>query len=1699
MNVTPIYQLGYFVPNMTVGDNLDMDKNRFTTIENQLFNVYNIFGNGILAIYDSSGQQISSWVLSAVPSERKVQISSGKGHVAYKYAETTEPENLDLILPGGVTSGSFWYYIYATPNLLTASQKSVTFIASLNQISDPVNYIGLGAAFLFISPTDGSFTITVYNTAQYGRQEISLFASLSSLVKNHVHIGGPDNPSPIDLAKHVTGFLSSDNIDQLDLSKVTSGTLDPNRLPLINHNSLTDIGTLTHDQIDSLLAALQYPGVNYNLSDYGIVNRLQIILALKKQSGFFNIDGEQLNSIFYLPYPQLENFVDTANTTAIVNNEIHRVYGVTGVARQSNVIKINTTQDFNTALFYAEDSVINPRVTNIQVTGVTTSSQPGTINMPYGLTGSANTLYISSSQDSFVSSFSTTGSYINRRIDFDPNLNLNSPLGLWYDKVSDYLYIADTFNHRIIVTDGTLTNLVAKIGANDGSGVPGPGSGNGFNFPKGVYGLGNTFYVADSGNNQIQKYIWQSGNPNWQSTYQFSDGSITGLYQSLSDPRGLFATKVGADSFLFVADYNNHRVLCGTESNNKYNVYQVLGQNSAGFGIFNTNLITFDESSSVVGTGAAFTFYNSLVGTISTIGVANSGMNYSDFDTFIVYYNGNNNGLINVLTDGAGHITTAFVSYGFSTVNNLGFDHPQGLAFTSKAGKMNLLITDTDNNRVISYNGANVGIGTTNNQFNFGYTFGTAGSLNDTESLIYFSRPTGIYAQQGFGTVFVADSLNNRIHGLTTTLTTFASNTISTISTSTFGIGDTNLTSGGITLTQPIGYLGIATPSTGTTTPSNWFVGEQIVQGTQVQADIISRYSYVTFSTKTLDIQDTVAVAISTLNEAASKTLGQISCFLIFADNFSDGTNINFSLSNNPARNNIRISNLFVLRSNGLLTNNIFSFVPLSNFTTQPNPSVIGFGFKWSTETGWTNSDVFQLSWYLPEFDTNLLRVSYPKVLNYRQKYGFKNSIFAFNANRYAPNGVFVFRFDSGVGGGAVFDYASFIFATPISANGTSSIQFYYRTANTLQEINASSQRTRIFPVSGGSTAINATGRFIDLLFYLNASNIDTLAAPVLSSISLYYTVFGQATGIIYDTNVNNAPAGTYPRFKWSQGALTNLEILPTPNDNTQAYQIQIQNTSDLNKYVYLSANNLQLATGNNSNSLADINNNFYLSPYQAFAGLETGLYNPQHYIANFENGYFIADTGNDRVLEIDSNGLLTRAIQGNITLSRCDRAFAVLGAFYNYNTKQLYVPFSQYLLLPTDYLQKLSLFINGVAYNLSNVAFFDQNNTGLFAINSNNQSATFYATATTAMDAIINEYPDQVKFQIQNPADSAPFQVPTVGRSDGNDPENETITYSNTSFSEFVVNQNVGIGTILDFESNVVETVTDPITFGTADETTTVLWSYWQGNNQFPNYSTFYSIPVQVLPIYFDNIFKPLHLDFTDNETLVVSTVGNNAVRAYNNLFQLNYKISIGNFNFNEKLGGSTVVLDRGALEPGNILLVANPGIGTTTFIGNVYVYNRNTASLINKYDYQNFDAVKAYPKDDNYLILINDRLGKIRSKLIEISQDGTNNYSLSNVFTRPVSLDIQENGYYYVTDITGQYGTIYFRTFVADGSGNSTGQSGGASGGGSSSGGNTGGPPGGTSGGNAGGGIIGGTTGGNTGGTSGGNTGGTGGQVGG
>ena len=48
MGNTPIYGFGYIEPNQDLSENIDLDELRFKAIENQMYNLYQIFKNGII-------------------------------------------------------------------------------------------------------------------------------------------------------------------------------------------------------------------------------------------------------------------------------------------------------------------------------------------------------------------------------------------------------------------------------------------------------------------------------------------------------------------------------------------------------------------------------------------------------------------------------------------------------------------------------------------------------------------------------------------------------------------------------------------------------------------------------------------------------------------------------------------------------------------------------------------------------------------------------------------------------------------------------------------------------------------------------------------------------------------------------------------------------------------------------------------------------------------------------------------------------------------------------------------------------------------------------------------------------------------------------------------------------------------------------------------------------------------------------------------------------------------------------------------------------------------------------------------------------------------------------------------------------------------------------------------------------------------
>ena len=89
------------------------------------FALYQIFKNGI--IEDESNNYIS-WQIDTIADDyQNVSVTSGKGHVAWKSAETTADRTVALpVLPTGITSARV--YLYAIENVNTPVTKDIDFI-----------------------------------------------------------------------------------------------------------------------------------------------------------------------------------------------------------------------------------------------------------------------------------------------------------------------------------------------------------------------------------------------------------------------------------------------------------------------------------------------------------------------------------------------------------------------------------------------------------------------------------------------------------------------------------------------------------------------------------------------------------------------------------------------------------------------------------------------------------------------------------------------------------------------------------------------------------------------------------------------------------------------------------------------------------------------------------------------------------------------------------------------------------------------------------------------------------------------------------------------------------------------------------------------------------------------------------------------------------------------------------------------------------------------------------------------------------------------------------------------------------------------------------------------------------------------------------------------------------------------------------
>jgi len=294
--------VNYQIPYYELGDatNPDVDSRRVSTIENQIFGLASIFGNGVL----------SGWEVLA-DRGLSVNVFAGNGFVNYTFANTFDTTAVTGLVENTTN------YIYARLTDDTTYTQIPQFFSSTQYLSENNQTI------LLASVTTGTNEITLVDTSV--RRNIGFIAKIIEEIQKHKHTGDTDSPEKIDLASEVAGILPGFRIGDIDASQITEGRLGADRLPQIDHLNLLNKGILTHPQIDSFVQNLQNPnGILFG--EIATADFLQYILSLKHAWNV--IDEYFFNEFSFIPGISPDLHIDTEHTTAIVDKTNHEIKGI---------------------------------------------------------------------------------------------------------------------------------------------------------------------------------------------------------------------------------------------------------------------------------------------------------------------------------------------------------------------------------------------------------------------------------------------------------------------------------------------------------------------------------------------------------------------------------------------------------------------------------------------------------------------------------------------------------------------------------------------------------------------------------------------------------------------------------------------------------------------------------------------------------------------------------------------------------------------------------------------------------------------------------------------------------------------------------------------------------------------------------------------------------------------------------------------------------------------------------------------------------------------------------------------------------------------------------------------------------------------------------------------------------------------------
>jgi len=332
---TRYYGIGFF----DFGDNLGTDFSgqveidRFVFIDKQLYGLMSLFGNGV----------VSGWNVTATESFT-IGINEGYGNINFMAGRTAFPVSIPNIPPNSIV------YVYAKTRTRTSFTEEIEFIidASSTLAESDLNFI------LLAKITTGN--VSIESIDESVRQEIGFIELIKAAIRLHKHRGGSLNPSKIDLEEEVKGQLPSFRIADFDAEKITTGTFDLARMPLLDHQDLQNVGLLTHPQLDTFVKSLEASNTEL-FGEIGTSNLLQLIIAAKLiyedvDSSFYTgtkIDEHMINELVVIPGVTTNDYIDFDNTTATVDLEQHYVEGVPPTTGTSFYVNYDTALAWQSA------------------------------------------------------------------------------------------------------------------------------------------------------------------------------------------------------------------------------------------------------------------------------------------------------------------------------------------------------------------------------------------------------------------------------------------------------------------------------------------------------------------------------------------------------------------------------------------------------------------------------------------------------------------------------------------------------------------------------------------------------------------------------------------------------------------------------------------------------------------------------------------------------------------------------------------------------------------------------------------------------------------------------------------------------------------------------------------------------------------------------------------------------------------------------------------------------------------------------------------------------------------------------------------------------------------------------------------------------------------------------------------------------